>query len=313
MPKVEYFKKDPSNDDIPTYFTIKTKYIQEKILKLTEFDKCDILEQKDEVEPMRNYGKWITAVLVTIAILVGLFYPRDRDKDRDPDTILPVVEKIPENDYVLENFYWEDGFLHYKDRNYMIGIDVSTHQEEVDWQSVADSGVEFAILRVGFRGSTAGSLYEDDYFARNLIGAKNVGLKVGVYFFSQAMNEEEAREEARYACDLLDGTYLELPVFYDWEYLEGRVPEPWLMPMTQCAVAFCEEIEDEGYDAGVYFNQDYGYNYLDLREIDQYALWLAEYGSIPEFPYLYQCVQYTDSGSIPGIEGPVDLNLMFIE
>ncbi len=259
---------------------------------------------------MRNYSKWITVTLVIIAIMVGLFYPRETEV---PDETMPTIPRIPENDYLGENFYWEDGFLRYKDRDHLIGIDVSTHQEKIDWQAVADSGVDFAILRAGYRGATAGKLYEDDCFADNLKGAKKAGLMVGVYFFSQALNAEEAVEEAEYVCDLLGREKLDLPVFFDWEYLEGRVPTPGLLPMTECAVAFCEEIRDQGFASGVYFNQDYGYNYLDLRELTDYTLWLAEYGDIPEFPYLYHMVQYTDKGSVPGIHGPVDLDLLFIQ
>lgn len=265
---------------------------------------------------MKNYGKWITITLVVIAILVALLYPRgnENDNENDPSSeIFPTIQKIPENDYITENFYWEDGFLRYKERKHMIGIDVSTHQQTIDWDAVADSGVEFAMIRAGFRGSTAGDLYEDDCFAYNLREAKAAGLKVGVYFFSQAISQEEAKQEAEYVCELLDGEKLDLPIFYDWEYLDGRVYQPWLMPMTVCAIAFCEAIEEEGYEPGVYFNQDYGTNYLDLRRLEDYTLWLAEYGGIPEFPYLYHCVQYTDNGTVPGIDGPVDLNLLFLE
>ena len=129
----------------------------------------------------------------------------------------------------------------------------------------------------------------------------------------EAAPAEEAAEEAEYVCDLLGREKLELPIFYDWEYLEGRAPTPGLLPMTECAVAFCEEVRDRGYTPGVYFNQDYGHNYLDLRELTEYTLWLAEYGDIPGFPYLYHMVQYTDSGSVSGIDGPVDLDLLFVD
>ncbi len=261
---------------------------------------------------MKNYGKWITLTLAVIAVLFALFYPRGEEGE-GMDITIPTTKRIPRNDYVTENFYWEEGFLRYKDRKHMIGIDVSTHQQTIDWEAVADSGVEFVMIRAGFRGSTAGDLYEDDCFAYNLRGAKAAGLKIGIYFFSQALNPEEAAEEADYVCELLDGTRIELPIFYDWEYLDGRVPQPWLMPMTECAVAFCEKVEEAGYKAGVYFNQDYGYNYLDLRDLEDYTLWLAEYGDVPEFPYAYDCVQYTDSGTVPGIQGSVDLNLWFLE
>ncbi len=259
---------------------------------------------------MRNYGKWITIALVAIAVIVGIFYPRN---SREPEETTPTIVPIPKNDYLTESFYWDGEFLRYRDREHLIGIDVSTHQEKIDWQAVADSGVDFAILRAGYRGATEGNIYEDDCFAYNLEGAENAGLMVGVYFFSQAVDPAEAKEEAEYVCDLLGRTKLDLPIFYDWEYLEGRVPMPGLLPMTECAVAFCEEVRDRGFVPGVYFNQDYGYNYLDLRELEDYTLWLAEYGSIPEFPYLYHMVQYTDSGTVPGIEGPVDLDLLFMQ
>lgn len=276
---------------------------------MTEFDKYDILKEERGEKPMRNYGKWITLTLAVIAILVGIFYPRGTT---EPKVTLPTAVETPRNDYSAECFYRDGEFLRYRDREHMIGIDVSTHQNTIDWQAVADSGIEFALIRAGYRGATAGELYEDDCFAYNLKEAKKAGIKVGVYFFSQAINVEEAREEAEYVCELLDKEELELPVFYDWEYLEGRVPQPWLAPMTDCALAFCETVKAEGYEAGVYFNQDYGYNYLDIRELGDCTLWLAEYGDVPEFPYLYHCVQYTDSGSVPGIQGPVDLNLMIL-
>ncbi|MBR6825731.1 MAG: glycoside hydrolase family 25 protein [Oscillospiraceae bacterium] len=261
---------------------------------------------------MKNIGKMITVILVTIAVLVGIFYPSVEEEPNEEVTF-PTIQRIPKHDYLQENFYWDEPFLRYKDREHLVGVDVSTHQEEIDWEAVANSGVDFAILRAGFRGATAGDLYEDDCFAYNLKHAKAAGLKIGVYFFSQALNEEEAVEEARYVCDLLDGEKLQLPVFFDWEYLEGRVPQPGEVPLTECAVAFCEAVIEEGYEAGVYFNQDYGYNYFDIRELKDYTLWLADYGNVPGFLYLYHCVQYTDNGRVPGIDGPVDLDLLFID
>lgn len=279
-------------------------------MKLTEFDKYDILDPDERRGAMRNYGKWITVTLVIIAVLMGLFYPAG---EGEQEATTPTIPRTPRNDYLQENFYRDGEFLRYRDREHLVGMDVSTHQGEIDWQAVADSGVDFAILRVGYRGATAGKLYEDDCFAKNLSGAKAAGLQIGVYFFSQAINEQEAAEEARYACELLRGEKLQLPIFFDWEYLEGRVPNPGLLPMTECAIAFCEAVEEQGYEAGVYFNQDYGYNYLNLRELQEYTLWLAEYGSVPSFFYLYHCVQYTDDGRVPGIDGPVDLDLLFIE
>ena len=262
---------------------------------------------------MDRIRKWITLSLVVAAILVGLFYPRKEEPVLDWDKVMDLPGPVAaRSTYLSENYYWEGGFLRYKDREHRIGVDVSSYQGDVDWQQVADSGVQFAVIRAGYRGSTAGELYVDDSFYKNLQQAKDADLAVGVYFFSQAVTAEEAREEAVYVCELLDGADLELPVYYDWEYLDGRVPPAASMPMTECAIAFCEEVKDRGYLPGVYFNQDYGYNYLDLAQLRGYHLWLAEYGNTPAFTYHYDCVQYTDSGSVPGISGPVDLDLLFL-
>lgn len=220
-------------------------------------------------------------------------------------------ETMEPNPWRTEAFSMENGFLHYADGDYLTGIDVSTHQGVIDWEAVADSGVEFAILRAGYRGSTAGKLYEDEQFRENLAGARAAGLKIGVYFFSQALNAAEAKEEAAYVCKLIEGETLALPVFFDWELTEGesRVKSLQDIPMTDCAVAFCREVERKGFDAGVYFNQSYGYGYLDLRRLTGYTLWLAEYGDTPSFRYRFDCLQYADDGAVAGIEGDVDLDL----
>lgn len=223
----------------------------------------------------------------------------------------PIVPTAAENEYEPDAFVMRDGFLHYEEAPYMIGMDVSTHQGLIDWQAVADAGVEFAILRVGYRGSTEGKLYEDEQFRENFAGARAAGLKIGVYFFSQALTAEEAEEEAAFACRLLDGEKLDLPVFYDWEEVSGgsRVESAAAVPMTDCAIAFCETVERKGYTAGVYFNQNYGYGHLELEQLQDYTLWLAEYGDSPSFRYHFDCLQYTDSGTVNGIEGSVDLDL----
>ena len=223
--------------------------------------------------------------------------------------------KIAPNRYRTEAFYREDGFLRYQDAPYMIGIDVSAHQGQIDWERVRDAGVEFAILRAGFRGYAEGTLSEDDYFRENYEGARRAGLKIGVYFFSQARSEAEAMEEAQFVCSLLAGCTLDLPVYFDWETVDksDRITGVEDIPITQCAVAFCEEIERSGFDAGVYFNQTYGYMHLELEKLQDYALWLAEYNDTPGFAYHFHCLQYSDSGSVDGIKGKVDLDLLMLE
>ena len=221
---------------------------------------------------------------------------------------------IAMNHYDADSFYEENGMLRYAKSAHLTGVDVSEHQEKIDWAAVRAAGVDFAILRIGYRGYTEGSLREDSWFAENYTAARAAGVQLGVYFFSQATTLEEAREEADYTLELLDGRTLELPVFYDWETVAGstRTPSPDGPPLTQCAAAFCQTVEAAGYTAGVYFNQTYGYTYFDLGYLQDYVLWLAEYGTTPEFLYHFDCLQYSSTGVVDGITGDVDLNLFLM-
>lgn len=226
-------------------------------------------------------------------------------------------ELLPKNDYDLEAFSEQDGFLSYDDgtRTASLGVDVSVYQGQIDWQAVREAGVEFAIIRLGYRGYTSGGLYLDDYYLQNIEGAQAAGLQTGVYFFSQAIDAEEAREEAEYVLQWVDGYDVSLPVFYDWELTtqEARTAGMDSEAVTACAAAFCQTIEEAGWDAGVYFGQHTGYQLLNLLELQDYAFWLAEYADTPSFRYQFAWWQYTESGTVPGIETPVDLNLRFLE
>lgn len=234
-----------------------------------------------------------------------------QEQPRQPPTTTE-RSTVLENTYNPDAFYREDGFLRYRDATHLVGMDVSEHQSVIDWQEVADSGVEFVIIRAGFRGSSKGALYEDAQFRYNLRGAKEAGLQVGVYFFSQALGPVEAEEEAAYVCELLDGEGLDLPIFFDWEYIGGRVESIEAVPLTFCARRFCQIVEERGYQAGVYFNQTFGSHYFDLWELREYTLWLAEYNPVPGFPYGFDCLQYTDNGTVAGIEGAVDLDILWL-
>ena len=252
------------------------------------------------------------AFVVIFGVIVSSCSHGPSVEETEPPVTEGPRETAPLNAYAPEDFYLENGFLRYGTDS-LVGIDVSTHQGLIDWQAVKGAGVEFAIIRAGYRGTTQGLLYEDELFRANLDGAKEAGLLVGVYFFSQAANEEEAAEEAEFVCGLLDGAKLDLPIYYDWEEVSGqsRIPGAAEIPMTECAVAFCEAIKAQGYEAGVYFNQTYGYDHLDLLALQDYSLWLAEYGNTPTFDYHFHCLQYTDSGVVDGIETEVDLNVFF--
>ena len=192
------------------------------------------------------------------------------------------------------------------------GVDVSNHQGEIDWARVKADGIDFAILRIGFRGNTQGALNLDESFARNYVQAREAGLQVGVYFYSQAISEDEAVQEADWILKTLDGVPLELPVFFDWEEAaQGRTGGKATNEVGAWALAFCKEITAGGYQAGVYFNQKYGYSIMRLQNLTDYCFWNAEYESWQSFGYETQIWQYTGRGEVDGIDIIVDMNLMY--
>jgi GH25 family lysozyme M1 (1,4-beta-N-acetylmuramidase) len=190
------------------------------------------------------------------------------------------------------------------------GIDVSSHQGPIDWKQVADSGVEFAIIRLGYRSYEDGTLHVDPRAAENLSGARAAGLKIGGYFFSQALNEEEAREEAALALEVLDGLSLNFPLAYDWEYVGADKRTGTMEPevLIDCIHAFCDTIAQAGYESMVYFNLDLSQTLLDLNQIRDYPFWYARYGEKMDLNRRVLLWQYSETGSVPGIEEPVDLN-----
>ena len=196
------------------------------------------------------------------------------------------------------------------------GVDVSEHQWDIDWRQVASSGVDFAMIRLGYRGCTEGGLFEDPYYYKNMDGALAAGLDVGVYFFSQALTVQEAIEEAEYVIQRLKGYNVKMPVVFDWERVEAdyavRSDNMDSTILTDCAVAFCQTVSNAGYDACVYFNRHFGYYEFDLSRLDRYQFWIALPGEYPDFYYKCQLWQYSFSASIPGIEGETDMNVQFV-
>ena len=208
----------------------------------------------------------------------------------------------------------ENGFMAYGDdpEAYEVGVDVSEHQGEIDWQAVAEAGIDFAIIRIGGRLMQSGTIFEDKYFRANLEGAKAAGLKVGVYFFSQALNAQEGLEEAEFVLGLLDGVELDYPVVCDWEYLGGNTARTYGAEPAEITAgidAFCARVEEAGYRGMLYFNAYCGYIKMDLRELTDYDFWYAQYSDVPSYRYHFQMWQYSSSGQVDGIDSDVDLNL----
>ena len=195
-----------------------------------------------------------------------------------------------------------------------LGIDVSKWQKEIDWDKVKSAGVDFAIIRCGYRGSVTGSLVEDPYFLQNIRGATSAGIKVGVYFFTQAINEVEAVEEASTVVSLIRDFDLDYPVYIDTEGAggNGRADKLDLETRTAVCEAFCSTIENAGYEAGIYASRNWFYQKLDTVSLEKYVIWLAEYRSVPMYQGYYQMWQYTSKGSIDGIKGNVDMNISYL-
>ena len=190
------------------------------------------------------------------------------------------------------------------------GIDVSKFQGTIDWNAVKADGITFAIIRCGYRGYGTGALVEDSTYRQNIQGAINAGLKVGVYFYSQAINEAEAVEEASMVLSLVSGYSLPLGVYYDTESVAGgRANAISAAQRTACALAFCETIRNAGYKAGVYSYASWFYNALNFANISKYNIWIAQYRDTLSFNYKYNIWQYTGSGRVNGISTAVDMNI----
>ena len=194
------------------------------------------------------------------------------------------------------------------------GIDVSKWNGTIDWNAVANAGIDFAIIRVGYRGYSAGTLVEDPYFKQNIAGATKAGIKVGLYFFTQAITEAEAVEEASMAISLVSGYQLQLPIYFDTEDVEGngRADKMSVAARTAITKAFCETVRNAGYLPGVYASTSWYNNQLNASELAGYDIWVAHYANVCGFKGRYHMWQYTSSGSVPGIKGRVDLNIRYV-
>lgn len=244
--------------------------------------------------------------------------PSQEDTLTYRDQTLPIQSGLAVNEYDSSLFVFDEtGLCSYQAEGCrsLAGIDVSSHQGEIDWQQVADAGVEFAMLRVGFRGYGTGSLNLDSRFEENIQGALEAGLQVGVYFFSQAVSQQEAREEAYFVLDAIRGYDITLPVAFDWEYIsnaEARTDQVSSAELTLLADAFCAVVQEAGYQGMLYFYVDLGYISYDLTALQEYDFWLSEYADTPSFYYHFSMWQYSNSGTIPGISESVDLNLYLL-
>ena len=232
---------------------------------------------------------------------------------------IKVFENLPTNPYSKECFgIGENGYKNYESEEItaILGIDVSVYQGKIDWAKVRESGVEFAMIRVGYRGYSIGNIYEDANFTYNIENAIENGIKVGIYFFSQAVSVEEAIEEAEFVLSKIQDYKISFPVVFDWENISesvARTDNISAETLTDCAVAFCDTVTMAGYTPMIYFNKYISLVLYDLSRLADYDFWLAEYNETPNFYYDFKIWQYGNNGKVDGIAGNVDMNLSFID
>lgn len=230
---------------------------------------------------------------------------------------IPVLENVPAFSKNIDQLKSRNGRKFYVEDSKitsLLGVDVSVHQDNIDWTKVKESGIDFAMVRLGYRGYGTGEAQLDENYAENIQGARDAGLDAGVYFFSQAITAEEAVEEANLVIESLDGLDVNYPVVYDWEIIyddTARTDNISVDVLTDCCVAFCETIKNAGYTPMIYQNKRTSIFKLDLNRLNDYDFWLAEYNTEPTYYYDFDMWQYTSTGRVPGIEGDVDLNISF--
>lgn len=236
--------------------------------------------------------------------------------DRETCQLYKISSKVARHDYDLERFQLDDdGYMRYSDdniKNAKLGIDVSGHQGTIDWDQVKEAGIQFAMIRLGYRGYTQGGLALDDNYVTNIETALESKMPVGVYFYTQAVSYEEGVEEAQYVLKNIADYKISYPVVIDTEKMEAegaRANDISNEERTDAIVGFCETIKEAGYTPMIYANRNWYAQNLDMDRLGDYQLWLAQYSNVPDFPYLFTGWQYTSEGSVPGISGSVDIDV----
>ncbi|MCM1387954.1 MAG: glycoside hydrolase family 25 protein [Bacillus sp. (in: Bacteria)] len=251
--------------------------------------------------------------------MVRQFFPEEIVLvDSNQYYFFPILDTIAKHPYLSENFiHTDEGLLEYYENGELVshkGIDVSRYQEKIEWDKVAGDDVEYAFIRLGIRGYTEGEIVEDATFKDNINGALDNNIAVGVYFFTQATSDEEAKEEAEFVLNALASYDVTYPVVLDVEAVtnkNARTKDLTKEERTQYCITFCEKIKQAGYTPMIYGNLKTFMLLLDMEKLEEYDKWFAYYDEEIYFPYQFKVWQYTDEGSIDGIKGDVDINISF--
>lgn len=230
----------------------------------------------------------------------------------------PVLEEVEKHSLLEENFQkTEEGLMQYVENGTVTshkGIDVSKYQGKIDWAAVKEEGIEYAFIRLGLRGYESAKIVLDEFYETNMQGANSAGVAAGVYFFTQAVTVEEAKEEADFVIEHLAGYDVSCPVVFDVERIsggKGRADQLTKEERTDITIAFCEAVKAAGYTPMIYGNVVCFTRLLDMTKLNDYEKWYAFYDDYMYMPYNVSCWQYTEKGLVDGIPGNVDLNISF--
>lgn len=267
-------------------------------------------------------NKIVSVLIITIAVLFVILIsiiPVVFKKDDEPEIPEEIIEVETGIDYtkIINN----DGKYSYEDDEYtsLFGIDIAEFQDEIDWNKVKDEKIDFIYIRIGRRGATEGQLYFDTEFENYYKGALTTGAKIGVYFFSQAINEVEIKEEVKFIVDNIKDKKIDLPIGYDCEDVWFLDDEPRTANLTKedytnLAKCFLKECNKQGYESILYTYPYWAENNINMEELTDYPLWFAHYDvDEPNCEYPIYIWQYSETGKINGISKEVDMNIMFIE
>lgn len=290
------------------------------------------------MDTLKKRNLFLAATLILVAVIVAVSAvilargPRDSSVEvleRNADGTLLVNDlndgqmtipgyDIAVNDYNPTAFQASNGVMTYTEGTSLVGINVNYKNGDIDWAQVAENGVDFAMIRVGYRGNEKGQIVLDSKFVENITGATEAGIPVGVYFYSKAISNEEAEEEATFVLEQIQTYQVTYPIAIFWEYdynddgtkdQSSRTIQCNGEQITGFINAFCNKVKMAGRTPCYYASKSFAYEDLDLSQLANYDMWYAEYASVPGFYYDFAMWQYTQEGSVPGISGSVPITL----
>lgn len=286
--------------------------------KLIRPEDTSLIENRNGILGKDKYDEYYSLTEANIELAISLC-----TGDLSTDDVFDF--STPRNNHYLAIYHsdWPKLDSNMMAKNSRLGVDVSTYQGNIDFNKVKEDGYEFVIIRIGFRGyGSQGNMKADDNAISNIKKAKEAGLDVGVYFFSQAISETEAVEEAEFCFNILaqagitEPSQLEMPIVFDPESIlhdDSRTDNVTGEQFTANCVAFCDEVESRGFKSMIYANTTWEAYKLDLGLLSEYSMWYADYADEPQTPYAFEMWQYTEKGIVNGIAGEVDLDIQYLD